>query len=98
MRIVYLLIVLGFPLLDLYATMRVARWSNVPVWAWERPRWLATRMRLPAAPSMRSLALSGFQPGASRYRPYTQPFLTQFLQLEQFLFLSFHDFLITGIK
>jgi UPF0716 protein FxsA len=34
MRFVYLLIVLGFPLLDLYATMRVARWTNVPAWAW----------------------------------------------------------------
>jgi UPF0716 protein FxsA len=34
MRFVYLLIVLGFPLLDLYATLRVARWTNVPVWVW----------------------------------------------------------------
>ena len=34
MRFVYLLIVLGFPLLDLYATVRVARWTNVPTWAW----------------------------------------------------------------
>ena len=28
------MIVLGFPLLDLYATVRVARWTNVPAWAW----------------------------------------------------------------
>jgi UPF0716 protein FxsA len=34
MRLVYLLIVLGFPLLDLYLTLRVARWTNVPAWAW----------------------------------------------------------------
>jgi UPF0716 protein FxsA len=29
-----LLIVLGFPLIDLYATVRVARWTGVPVYAW----------------------------------------------------------------
>jgi UPF0716 protein FxsA len=34
MRLLYLLIVLGFPLLDLYATVRIARWTNVPTWAW----------------------------------------------------------------
>jgi UPF0716 protein FxsA len=34
MRFVYLLIVLGFPLLDLYATVRVARWTNTPTWVW----------------------------------------------------------------
>ena len=34
MRFVSLLIVLGFPLLDLYATVRLARWTNVPAWAW----------------------------------------------------------------
>ena len=34
MRFVYLMIVLGFPLLDLYATVRFARWTGVPVWAW----------------------------------------------------------------
>jgi UPF0716 protein FxsA len=34
MRIVVLLIVLGFPLLDLYATVRFARWTGVPVWGW----------------------------------------------------------------
>ena len=34
MRFVYLLIVLAFPLLDLYATVRVARWTHVPTWAW----------------------------------------------------------------
>ena len=34
MRFVYLLIVLIFPLLDLYATVRIARWTNIPVWAW----------------------------------------------------------------
>ena len=34
MRFVYLMIVLGFPLLDLYATVRIARWTGIPVWAW----------------------------------------------------------------
>jgi len=34
MRFVYLLIVLGFPLLDLYATVRIARLTQVPVWVW----------------------------------------------------------------
>ena len=34
MRIAVLLIVLGFPLIDLYATVRFARWTGVPVYAW----------------------------------------------------------------
>jgi UPF0716 protein FxsA len=34
MRFVLLLIVLGFPLVDLYATVRFASWTGVPVWAW----------------------------------------------------------------
>jgi len=34
MRLVMLAIVLGFPLVDLYATVRFARWSGVPVWVW----------------------------------------------------------------
>jgi UPF0716 protein FxsA len=34
MRFVYLLIVLGFPLLDLFATLRIARWTGVPMWLW----------------------------------------------------------------
>jgi len=34
MRFVLLLIVLGFPLIDLYTTVRFARWTGVPVWAW----------------------------------------------------------------
>jgi UPF0716 protein FxsA len=34
MRFFYLLIVLAFPLLDLYTTVRFARWTGVPVWAW----------------------------------------------------------------
>jgi UPF0716 protein FxsA len=34
MRFVVLAIVLGFPLLDLYATVRIARWTGVPLWAW----------------------------------------------------------------
>jgi UPF0716 protein FxsA len=34
MRFIFLLIVLGFPLIDLYATVRFARWTGVPVWAW----------------------------------------------------------------
>ena len=34
MRFVFLAIVLAFPFLDLYATVRVARWTGIPVWAW----------------------------------------------------------------
>ena len=34
MRFVLLMIVLGFPLIDLYATVRFASWTGVPVWAW----------------------------------------------------------------
>lgn len=34
MRFMLLAIVLAFPLLDLYATVRVARWTGVPVWIW----------------------------------------------------------------
>jgi UPF0716 protein FxsA len=29
-----LVIVLGFPLIDLYATVRIARWTGVPVFVW----------------------------------------------------------------
>jgi UPF0716 protein FxsA len=34
MRFVLLAIVLAFPILDLYATVRIARWTGVPVWIW----------------------------------------------------------------
>jgi UPF0716 protein FxsA len=34
MRIMYLLIVLAFPVLDLLATLRIASWTGVPLWAW----------------------------------------------------------------
>ena len=34
MRIIYLLIVLAFPLLDLLATLRIANWTGVPLWTW----------------------------------------------------------------
>ena len=34
MRFAMLVIVLGFPLIDLYATVRFARWTGVPVYAW----------------------------------------------------------------
>ena len=34
MRVAMLVIVLGFPLLDVYATVRFARWTGVPVYAW----------------------------------------------------------------
>jgi len=34
MRFVYLLIVLGFPIFDLLATMRVAHWTGIPIWVW----------------------------------------------------------------
>jgi UPF0716 protein FxsA len=34
MRFILLLIVLAFPVLDLFATVRFARWTGVPLWAW----------------------------------------------------------------
>jgi UPF0716 protein FxsA len=34
MRFVYLMIVLGFPLFDLFATVHLARWTGIPAWAW----------------------------------------------------------------
>jgi UPF0716 protein FxsA len=34
MRVIYLIIVLAFPLLDLYTTVRFARWTGVPLWMW----------------------------------------------------------------
>ncbi len=34
MRVALLVIVLGFPLIDLYATVRVARLTGVPVYVW----------------------------------------------------------------
>lgn len=35
MRLMMMLVILlGFPIADLYATVRFAQWSGVPVWAW----------------------------------------------------------------
>jgi UPF0716 protein FxsA len=34
MRFVVLAILLGFPALDLWATLRFASWTGVPVWVW----------------------------------------------------------------
>ncbi len=34
MRLLVLVILLGFPAADLYATMRFAQWTGVPVWVW----------------------------------------------------------------
>ncbi len=34
MRFIVLSIVLAFPLLDLFVTVRFARWTGVPVWIW----------------------------------------------------------------
>jgi UPF0716 protein FxsA len=34
MRVVLLLILLAFPVIDLSVTVRVARWTGVPVWLW----------------------------------------------------------------
>jgi UPF0716 protein FxsA len=34
MRFIVLAIVLAFPVLDLLATVRFARWTGVPVWTW----------------------------------------------------------------
>ena len=34
MRLLVLVILLGFPAADLYATVRFAQWTGVPVWIW----------------------------------------------------------------
>ena len=34
MRFLVLAIVMAFPVLDLYVTVRFAQWTGVPVWAW----------------------------------------------------------------
>ncbi|MEP7208007.1 MAG: FxsA family protein [Casimicrobiaceae bacterium] len=34
MRYVVLAIVIGFPVADLYTTLRLASWSGIPVWVW----------------------------------------------------------------
>jgi UPF0716 protein FxsA len=34
MRFLVLAIVMAFPVLDLYVTVRFAHWTGVPVWAW----------------------------------------------------------------
>ena len=34
MRLVFLAIVLAFPVIDLYVTARFARWTGVPMWFW----------------------------------------------------------------
>ncbi len=34
MRLMFLMIVLAFPVMDLYVTARVARWTGVPMWFW----------------------------------------------------------------
>jgi UPF0716 protein FxsA len=34
MRFVVLAILLGFPALDLYATLRFSTWTGVPIWIW----------------------------------------------------------------
>ena len=34
MRFVLLAIVLAFPVIDLFATVRFARWTGIPVWMW----------------------------------------------------------------
>jgi len=41
MRFILLFIVLGFPVIDLYATVRFARWTGVPVWGWLAVSFLA---------------------------------------------------------
>ena len=34
MRVLVLLILLGFPALDLWVTLRFSQWTGVPVWVW----------------------------------------------------------------
>lgn len=34
MRVVLLLILLAFPIVDLSVTVRIARWTGIPIWLW----------------------------------------------------------------
>jgi UPF0716 protein FxsA len=62
MRFVMLAIVLAFPLVDLFVTVRFARWTGVPVWMWllasaAAGLWLLANERL----QFRARALAAFR-------------------------------------
>ena len=64
MRIVLLLILLGFPALDIYLTVQFAAWTRIPAWLWLRNERVAFRAKSQAilsghAPLMSSMLDSG---------------------------------------
>ena len=66
MRIVLLLILLGFPALDIYVTIQFAAWTGVPVWFWLGAGmvggWLLLRNERVAFRAKSHAALSGHAP------------------------------------
>lgn len=66
MRIVLLLILLGFPALDIYVTIQFAAWTGVPVWFWLGAGivggWVLLRNERVAFRAKTHAALSGHAP------------------------------------
>lgn len=66
MRILLLLILLGFPALDIYLTVQFALWTHVPVWYWLAAGtiagWVLLRNERVAFRSKSQAILSGQSP------------------------------------
>ena len=66
MRIVLLLILLGFPAADIYVTIQFAAWTGIPVWFWLGAGmvggWVLLRNEGVAFRAKTSAALSGQAP------------------------------------
>ena len=66
MRIVLLLILLGFPALDIYLTLQFAAWTGIPAWIWfvagTLSGWLLLRNERVAFRAKSQAILSGHAP------------------------------------
>ena len=66
MQILLLLILLGFPVLDVYVTFQFAAWTGVPVWFWlgagTIAGWMLLRNERVAFRAKTHAALSGHAP------------------------------------
>lgn len=66
MRIVLLVILLGFPVLDIYLTVQFAAWTGIPVWFWLGAGviggWVLLRNERVAFRTKTHAALSGHAP------------------------------------
>ena len=66
MRIVLLLILLGFPALDIYITVQFAAWTKIPIWFWLMAGtvagWVLLRNERVAFRAKTHAALSGHAP------------------------------------